>query len=360
MSFHRDVQKKDIAKLSKQDQESVEATIAALSSGVQNLQTHKLTQPLTGWFSTKASRGHRIVHRPDPDVPGGIEIGYVGLHDYGKAINRLTKRLGGLRGPVPSDLVVRRVPLAAPLAGGAFGRLVAARGNEAQGFLDYGLDQRRSRIFLHAVAVSPQVRRRGVASTLLAALQREFPGYAVDPGYTSDSGEAWWQSASGRKVAIKVGVMNRKVRVNGMDQVLCPQHYGESSAESDVFSLPHVHQGLTEDGCTRCGQEHRKNELFARHNTWLDTYMSHSMKPLPVHRNPDGKPTGMLLSQCSDCGAQAFFGPHVTMSGGTAENRNCAPQAAKTASIWDGWDPNKRVALRIDRKAAAYAGTRYE
>lgn len=50
-------------------------------------QTHPLTGPLKGWSATKASRGHRVVHRPTDD---GIHVGYVGLHDYDKAIQRLT------------------------------------------------------------------------------------------------------------------------------------------------------------------------------------------------------------------------------------------------------------------------------
>lgn len=51
-------------------------------------QSHPLTGVLKGWTATKASRGHRIVHRPNDS--GGIHIGYVGLHEYEKAIQRLT------------------------------------------------------------------------------------------------------------------------------------------------------------------------------------------------------------------------------------------------------------------------------
>lgn len=52
-------------------------------------QTHPLTGPLKGWNATKGSRGHRVVHQPNPET-GGIHIGYVGLHEYDKAIQRLT------------------------------------------------------------------------------------------------------------------------------------------------------------------------------------------------------------------------------------------------------------------------------
>ncbi len=51
-------------------------------------QTHPLTGPMKGWYATKVSRGHRIIHQPTDG--GGIHIGYVGLHEYGKAIQRLT------------------------------------------------------------------------------------------------------------------------------------------------------------------------------------------------------------------------------------------------------------------------------
>jgi hypothetical protein len=69
------------------DKESIEDTLNDLAVGAENVQTHKLTGPLSGWYSTKASRGHRITHQPDGD--GGIFVGHVGLHNYQDAINRL-------------------------------------------------------------------------------------------------------------------------------------------------------------------------------------------------------------------------------------------------------------------------------
>lgn len=56
-------------------------------------QTHPLIGPMKGWMATKGSRGHRVIHRPNAD--GGIHIGYVGLHEYDKAIQRLTSRTAG-------------------------------------------------------------------------------------------------------------------------------------------------------------------------------------------------------------------------------------------------------------------------
>lgn len=87
VTFHPRAEK-DLSKLHKQDQRLIAGTIEALSRGDQNLQTHKLIGPLAGWYSTKASRGHRIIHRDSGD--GGIYVGYVGLHEYGDAINRLS------------------------------------------------------------------------------------------------------------------------------------------------------------------------------------------------------------------------------------------------------------------------------
>lgn len=80
--------KKEYGKLDKPSKKSIDGTLQALQRGDQNLQTHKLTGPLSDWYATKASRGHRIVHRPNPD--GGIHIGAVSLHDYTEAINRLS------------------------------------------------------------------------------------------------------------------------------------------------------------------------------------------------------------------------------------------------------------------------------
>lgn len=87
MTFHPRAEK-DLSKLHKQDQRLIATTIEALSRGDKNLQTHKLIGPMAGWYSTKASRGHRVIHQDTAD--GGIYVGYVGLHEYGDAINRLS------------------------------------------------------------------------------------------------------------------------------------------------------------------------------------------------------------------------------------------------------------------------------
>jgi mRNA-degrading endonuclease RelE of RelBE toxin-antitoxin system len=78
---------KELGKLDKPSQKQIATTIDALASGAPNLQTHDLRHPLKGWYSTKASRGHRIVHRINDD--GSLHIGAVSLHDYGTAERRL-------------------------------------------------------------------------------------------------------------------------------------------------------------------------------------------------------------------------------------------------------------------------------
>lgn len=90
LSLHPRVEK-DIRALHPQDQRMIRDAMDRLAAGDPTLDTHPLTLKLKGWYATKASRGHRIVHQPDGN--GGIYVGYVGLHDYDKAINRLTSSL---------------------------------------------------------------------------------------------------------------------------------------------------------------------------------------------------------------------------------------------------------------------------
>jgi mRNA-degrading endonuclease RelE of RelBE toxin-antitoxin system len=78
---------KELSKLDKPSQKQIGTTIDALAAGAPNLQTHDLRHPLKGWYSTKASRGHRIVHRINDD--GSLHVGAVSLHDYGTAERRL-------------------------------------------------------------------------------------------------------------------------------------------------------------------------------------------------------------------------------------------------------------------------------
>ncbi|MFH8483156.1 2'-5' RNA ligase family protein [Streptomyces sp. NPDC018055] len=87
VSFHPAAQK-ELGKLDAQSRKRVAATVDTLAQGGEGLQTHALTGPLKGWHSTKATRGHRVLHRSLDD--GTLHVGYVGLHEYSKAINRLT------------------------------------------------------------------------------------------------------------------------------------------------------------------------------------------------------------------------------------------------------------------------------
>lgn len=88
---------KDLKALHANDQKQILARIEDLrvDDPIALSQTHPLYTRLRGWSVTKASRGHRIVHKPTED--GGIHIGWVGLHDYEVANRRLKGSiLGGL------------------------------------------------------------------------------------------------------------------------------------------------------------------------------------------------------------------------------------------------------------------------
>lgn len=92
VSFHP-AAAKELKKLDRQTQRQAVAALDRLATG-DTTQTHALNGPLQGWYSTKASQGHRIVHRPDKEN-GGHHVGYVGLHDYDRAIRRLTTQQDG-------------------------------------------------------------------------------------------------------------------------------------------------------------------------------------------------------------------------------------------------------------------------
>lgn len=84
---------KELGKLDKPSQKQISTTIDALAAGAPNLQTHDLRHPLKGWYATKASRGHRVVHKIADD--GSLHIGAVSLHDYGTAERRLGAQQDG-------------------------------------------------------------------------------------------------------------------------------------------------------------------------------------------------------------------------------------------------------------------------
>lgn len=122
VEFHPQVAK-DLRGLEKPVQKQILGVVDDLAAGAPNLQTHALTLKLHGWYATKASRGHRIVHRTTDD--GGIHVGYIGLHDYDKAIRRLTK-LSREPGPVSFPYV--RNTEDAPYFAGAYAQDVEPHG----------------------------------------------------------------------------------------------------------------------------------------------------------------------------------------------------------------------------------------
>lgn len=88
VEFHPQAHK-DLKALDKPVQKQIMAVVDDLAND-RDTQTHALTMALKGWYATKASRGHRIVHRRTDE--GGIHVGYIGLHEYDKAIRRLTNK----------------------------------------------------------------------------------------------------------------------------------------------------------------------------------------------------------------------------------------------------------------------------
>ncbi|MFD7835537.1 2'-5' RNA ligase family protein [Streptomyces sp. NPDC059761] len=86
VSFHPAAHK-ELSKLDSASRKRVAATIDSLAAGDEGLQTHALNGPLKGWQATKATRGHRVIHRDLDD--GILHVGYVGLHEYETAQRRL-------------------------------------------------------------------------------------------------------------------------------------------------------------------------------------------------------------------------------------------------------------------------------
>jgi 8-oxo-dGTP pyrophosphatase MutT (NUDIX family) len=117
VTFHPQAAK-EFGKLDGQSKRQVQQTIDALAVG-EPTQTHWLDKPLQGWQGTKASRGHRIVHRTTDE--GGLHIGYVGLHDYEKAERRLAVR-------EPFEFEYARNTVPAPDMGAAYGQDIEPHG----------------------------------------------------------------------------------------------------------------------------------------------------------------------------------------------------------------------------------------
>jgi hypothetical protein len=83
---------KDLKSMEPQIRKKTLDTIKGIQSGDPLVlqQTHPLVGKMKGWSGTKVSRGYRVVHQPTGNQDGGIYFGYVGLHVYEDAIQRLT------------------------------------------------------------------------------------------------------------------------------------------------------------------------------------------------------------------------------------------------------------------------------
>lgn len=62
------------------------------------------------------------------------------------------------------------------------------------GYIHYGVDSRRKRVFIHNVEVEAAFRGAGIGLALLRTVASTYPAYEMDLGYTTDAGEALWQS----------------------------------------------------------------------------------------------------------------------------------------------------------------------
>lgn len=76
--FEKD--KRALAKTDKGLAQKIDDTVDALRRGDPNLQTHDLRAPLSGWWSTKVSRGHRLIHQPRDG--GHYILGVIDHDDY--------------------------------------------------------------------------------------------------------------------------------------------------------------------------------------------------------------------------------------------------------------------------------------
>lgn len=160
-------------------------------------QTHPLTGPLKGWNATKGSRGHRVVHRPNDD--GGIHIGYVGLHEYDKAIQRLTSLTAGKNGPDYDNLSFHQI------SDGEEDGLVAVHPwHGPVGMIQWGTEGHFLEDEITGVAVHKDHQRRGVARQLLQRAKHLRPNLEHSES-RSDEGEAWARSVDPESVYERMG-----------------------------------------------------------------------------------------------------------------------------------------------------------
>lgn len=77
------------------------------------------------------------------------------------------------------------------------GRLYAEHG-----YVHYGVDKRRNRVFIHNAQVDAEHRGQGIGLALLTAVADRYPDFEMDCGYTTDEGERLWQSWLRKRAAV--------------------------------------------------------------------------------------------------------------------------------------------------------------
>lgn len=233
VEFHPQVAK-DLRALDKPVQKQILGVVDSLAAGDTNLQTHALTQKLSGWYSTKASRGHRIVHRPTDD--GGIHVGYIGLHDYDKAIRRLTKLN---REPGPVTFPYLRNTEQAGYFGGTYGQDVEPHGR----YLTY-----------HDGPKPDGDRWEAGEVSFKNPLHMDFGG-----GYGDESN---WKHQLSRQFGGKKGkALSRAVVRAGHDAIITHDEYGPS----EIVDLTSFRRTAAKRQCECCGGvgEHGMIECYA-------------------------------------------------------------------------------------------------
>jgi len=173
---------KDMKRLDGPVRKQMQTTIDKIIAGdpTTMAQTHPLTGVLKGWNATKGSRGHRVIHQPNAE--GGIHIGYVGLHEYDKAIQRLTSRTTD-----PYDFVLQPKPYSQAV----HREIHALYGGEKVGGIQWRVeDGDESQGVISNLTVHRAHQRQGIATELWNRARQITPNLQHSKMLSSD-GRAW-------------------------------------------------------------------------------------------------------------------------------------------------------------------------
>ena len=175
-------------------------------------QTHPLAGVMKGWYATKVSRGHRIIHRPNDD--GGVHVGYVGLHEYEKAIQRLTSLTAGKNGPDYDNLSFHLHD-----SDDEEHTLIAVHPQHGPvGALSYGAPGNFMADEITGIEVDPAHQRRGVARQMLHHVKTHINDQLVHSESRSDAGEAWAKAVDSEAPEVAAGRIGSPESVGTFDK----------------------------------------------------------------------------------------------------------------------------------------------